>query len=413
MARALAGDVRPTGFLTGGAPFARALLGSGLLPVFPARPERYDLGPLRRAEAPSARQEPPRRRPLALGPAGSGSPSPTVPLLALVTVAVVLGRAGAWRRAIPSRMAKLAAERGERVWLWLLIRLSRARRARRRLLALARASSGLLPARPMPSSPATWPARPRGPSAAPPRRGVPEAGRQPTLAAADQDLGGRVPLRLSGRGRGGRKALLLGALGAAAAAVAAALLVPLVTAPPDFQPALRTARAADDGSDGPATTAAVSPRSLPPAPVAAEPPARVEARPEPYRIAWPFDIADALTFGPEGATKTRLAGLDGPSRDAICNDREGRPWACGLQARAALNNITRQQQLVCDPAGAPTASLVPARCRGEVDVARELVLAGFARPNGPEPALEAALEDARRNERGLWNGGWTIRAAIR
>jgi endonuclease YncB( thermonuclease family) len=134
---------------------------------------------------------------------------------------------------------------------------------------------------------------------------------------------------------------------------------------------------------------------------------------EPYRIAWPYDITDGLTFGPEGALKTRLGGLEGPARDAVCNDRNGQPWACGLQARAALNNVTRRQNLLCDPIAEPTGSTVPARCRGDLDLARELVLAGFARPTGRDPELEAAAQEAQAAERGLWNGGWTIRVTVR
>lgn len=225
-------------------------------------------------------------------------------------------------------------------------------------------------------------------------------------------------LRPSGRAWKGRGVLALGALGAVAA-IAAALLVPSDGEPPRLRLGLEPPNILDDLGGIPTTTASVSSR----APAAGAGSSRIRALPgpgtdtasqaEPYRIAWPFDIADGITFGPEGATKTRLAGLEGPARDAVCNDREGRPWACGLQARAALNNITRQQKLVCDPAGAPSAAIVPARCRGEVDVARELVLAGFARPTGPEPALDTAVEEARGAERGLWNGGWTIRTAIR
>ena len=146
-------------------------------------------------------------------------------------------------------------------------------------------------------------------------------------------------------------------------------------------------------------------------PAAAGP--QAAARTEPYRIAWPYEITDGLTFGPEGAIRTRLAGLEGPPRDAVCSDRDGRPWACGLQARAALNNVTRRQDLACEPVAPSDGEVVLARCRGEVDVARELVLAGFARSVGRDPALEAAEDEARRDGRGLWNGGWTVRIAAR
>jgi endonuclease YncB( thermonuclease family) len=209
------------------------------------------------------------------------------------------------------------------------------------------------------------------------------------------------------------EALLFGGIGVAAllAVVAAAYLPGLV------EPAQRAERNARPVTPPQSSVAAapspgvvpVSPK-LQAEPVAPRPPA---ARPETYRISWPFDIADGITFGPEGAQKTRLAGLEAPPRDAVCNDRNGQPWACGLQARALLNNVTRRQNLVCLPVAEPAGGIVPARCSGEVDVARELVLAGFARPVSPDPALDAALGEAQRSERGLWNGGWTIRTAIR
>jgi endonuclease YncB( thermonuclease family) len=136
-------------------------------------------------------------------------------------------------------------------------------------------------------------------------------------------------------------------------------------------------------------------------------------RPGRYRVAWPLTIVDGLTFGPDGAPKTRLAGLEGPGRDAICNDRNGQPWACGLRARAALSELAPRQGLLCEPLGPPAAGVIPARCRGAIDLARELVRAGFARPTSPDPTLDAAAEEARQSERGLWNGGWTIRTAVR
>lgn len=140
----------------------------------------------------------------------------------------------------------------------------------------------------------------------------------------------------------------------------------------------------------------------------------VDPKPDTYTVNWPYDILDGLTFGPEGAAKTHLSGLEGPARDAVCNDKFNQPWACGLQARAALNNVTRRQTLTCTPlAPFQPGSAIPARCTGEIDVARELVTAGFARPTSRNPDLEQAEDDARRNERGLWNGGWTVRISAR
>ena len=208
----------------------------------------------------------------------------------------------------------------------------------------------------------------------------------------------------------------------ALAALVIALALPRLLAGPEPTPLVEprtTGSARTEAAPPPVASSAEDTRRtarlIPPAKLRDEPvsPPQASQQLEPYRIAWPFEITDGLTFGPEGALKTRLVGLEGPSRDAVCNDRNGQPWACGLQARAALNNATRRQNLTCQPIAPPAAGAVPARCTGEIDVARELVLAGFARPTGGDPALDAAAEDARRNERGLWNGSWTIRQAIR
>lgn len=181
---------------------------------------------------------------------------------------------------------------------------------------------------------------------------------------------------------------------------AAALLFPILHDPVPAKPAAVT-------EAGPPTP---PPTKIDRGPMAQAAPVRT-----PYRIRPPYEMIDAVTFGPEGGPRTRLAGLDGPSRDAVCLDRDKRPWACGLQARAALNLATRRADLACDPAGAADASgTITASCRSDAgDIAREVVLAGFARPTGSDRVLREAEQLARQEGRGLWNGGWTIRLAGR
>ncbi len=155
-----------------------------------------------------------------------------------------------------------------------------------------------------------------------------------------------------------------------------------------------------------------SPRPSPqPAPIAksAE---RADLKPdprtslEPYTIAAPFQIDDGLTFGPEKAVRTRLSGLTGPGRDAVCRDGDDRLWACGLQARAALNNLISKRQVRCTPTG-PSDSVVPARCDADgVDLGRRLVELGYARS---EVDHRAEMDRARTSNAGMWNGGWRLR----
>lgn len=154
--------------------------------------------------------------------------------------------------------------------------------------------------------------------------------------------------------------------------------------------------------------AARVPAAPPPAAVAKEI-ARVAAAPAaaPYVLQPPYEIDDAVTFGPENAARTRLAGLHGPDREAVCLDKGGLPWACGLAARAALNNAIRVGPLACEPV-APSAGVQVARCaNGRGDLGRQLTALGFVRPSdGSEPP---EMRTAREGGVGMWNGGWRLR----
>ena len=141
-----------------------------------------------------------------------------------------------------------------------------------------------------------------------------------------------------------------------------------------------------------------------PPPDETPPPARAAASFDrrPYRPVPPFLVVDGLTFGPPREVPTRLAGLSGPARTAVCRDALGARWACGLQARAALNNLVRDGDVACTPVGEADGAR-HARCSaGGRDIGAMLVEQGFARGEG---AAEAAARAARR---GLWNGDWSI-----
>ena len=114
-----------------------------------------------------------------------------------------------------------------------------------------------------------------------------------------------------------------------------------------------------------------------------------------------------MSFGPEGGTPTHLVGVEGPSFGAVCKDDEGHLWACGLQARAALNNLIRTKTITCMPEAVADAQ-VNARCQVEGrDLASLLIERGFARLT--EGGSSEAQDRARRARLGLWNGSWTLR----
>jgi endonuclease YncB( thermonuclease family) len=132
----------------------------------------------------------------------------------------------------------------------------------------------------------------------------------------------------------------------------------------------------------------------------------------PIELAPPYEVDDGLTIRTE-TQSVRLAGLEGPTAEAACFDPEQKLWACGLQARAALYNAIRRENVTCRPVE-PAGGRVPlVQCSvGKDDLARILVAKGFARPNVERGAdIRQALEQAKRNNLGLWNGGWRIRGA--
>lgn len=130
----------------------------------------------------------------------------------------------------------------------------------------------------------------------------------------------------------------------------------------------------------------------------------------PFPLDPPYDILDALTFA-NVTGRFHLTGLDGPSTGAVCFDKDGALWACGLQGRAALNNTIRKQRLECRRAGedGPRALSVTCRVDGR-DLGRLVVDQGFARPtDASDPDAVTSSKAAQVASRGLWNGSWNVR----
>jgi endonuclease YncB( thermonuclease family) len=153
-----------------------------------------------------------------------------------------------------------------------------------------------------------------------------------------------------------------------------------------------------------------APREAPPP--AARPGGREAADPAVARhglaLSPPFEIVDGRTFG-NADLMVRLSDIAAPERDAVCVGDNGYPWACGLAARAALNNLVRVAPVLCDAVVRPQGP-AEGRCRlaDGAALAAQLVLLGFARPS-QAGALGSELAEAQRLRRGLWNGGWTYR----
>lgn len=223
--------------------------------------------------------------------------------------------------------------------------------------------------------------------------------------------GGSLSCRPRRTGLSGREWLVVGGLAAALSAGVVALWAGLSKVP-----ALQTAAVAPPPSSTVAASATPPVRTVPAAaPAAADPKVgqRVTSVPDPtrdltpYRTTPPYVVESGLVFRSERGTRTRLAGLVGPAREAVCLDEQGLLWACGLQARAALLQVMGQGELACTPVQ-PSDGIVIATCAADgQDIGRQLVGRGFARP--ATETRDAVMDEARKARRGLWNGGWRIR----
>lgn len=157
-----------------------------------------------------------------------------------------------------------------------------------------------------------------------------------------------------------------------------------------------------------AAAARPEPPPAPPTGGEAPPPAPVPTRV--LQLSPPYTIIDSRTFA-SATERVTLTDVEGPEREAVCLDQEHRQWACGLAARAALNNATRERDFTCRTAGAEIDGALPATCEaGGEDLAGRLIAEGWLRPlDGHQFRYRHQSDLAERGRRGLWRGGWTYR----
>lgn len=122
----------------------------------------------------------------------------------------------------------------------------------------------------------------------------------------------------------------------------------------------------------------------------------------------PYDAIDS-TLIDAGDRRYRLVEAIAIGRNDVCRRNDGSRFACGLTGRAVLQNTLRDKQMVCDPLFVDVdrrRDLVSARCRVDGrDLATLMIEAGLARPSPLAGAAHvAAMERARREERGIWAG---------
>jgi endonuclease YncB( thermonuclease family) len=124
---------------------------------------------------------------------------------------------------------------------------------------------------------------------------------------------------------------------------------------------------------------------------------------------------DALSAAPgqvavlDGATLrlrqrvVRLAGIIPPARGDICMGMDGAAFDCGAAAASRLAALVRNTSVICDVKGEDSMRRPFVTCwSAGIDLARELVAAGWARADLGQSYLHEMEEEARGLHRGLW-----------
>jgi endonuclease YncB( thermonuclease family) len=109
-----------------------------------------------------------------------------------------------------------------------------------------------------------------------------------------------------------------------------------------------------------------------------------------------------------GATKVRLEGIDAPETDQVCLNANGSHWACGIDARDRLVAHIAGRDIECLSHGIDAYRRMLAICylAGE-DLNRWLVQQGWALAYAKySSAYRQVEEEARKSQRGLWQGAF-------
>lgn len=109
---------------------------------------------------------------------------------------------------------------------------------------------------------------------------------------------------------------------------------------------------------------------------------------------------DSLVIGGE---RVRLAGIDAPELAQSCT-RDGTAYACGRDARMALEELVAGHEISCRHSERDRYGRILGYCTaGGVGLNREMVRAGWAVAYGD---FGGAEREARLASRGIWAGGF-------
>jgi endonuclease YncB( thermonuclease family) len=120
------------------------------------------------------------------------------------------------------------------------------------------------------------------------------------------------------------------------------------------------------------------------------------------------EIYDGDSIEIEGQ-RARLHGIDAFELQQTCLDAGGRPWRCGVAAKAALTEWVQDRVLKCVVLDEDQGGAYVARCLAEdgTDLAAHMVKSGLAladRARSEDYLAEEA--EARRQAAGAWQGAF-------
>ncbi|MEZ5854854.1 MAG: thermonuclease family protein [Hyphomicrobiaceae bacterium] len=117
-----------------------------------------------------------------------------------------------------------------------------------------------------------------------------------------------------------------------------------------------------------------------------------------------------------GGVRIRLEGIDAPESQQMCDDADGHPWACGVEASRLLSQLVAGRLVSCEERGLDKYKRVLGVCRVDGrDINAEMVRQGLAWAFVRYSRSYAREEQsARANRIGIWSGAaqpaWDYRA---
>jgi endonuclease YncB( thermonuclease family) len=126
----------------------------------------------------------------------------------------------------------------------------------------------------------------------------------------------------------------------------------------------------------------------------------------PAQVTGPARVVDGDTFS-IGAERVRLWGVDAPEGRQVCQNDQGKAYACGDVARDQLVGLIGGRAVRCEVRDRDPYGRAVARClAGSTDLGEAMVQAGWAIDyvQFSRGAYASAEAEARRARRGLWAG---------